>query len=729
MDVDGDASARRSRGPRRARPKLATALLVVGVVFLNLSAVSLWTWRTFASSQGFADAATDMLKEPAVQQVLAEQIVNQIVQQTGVAGDNAIAFRPALESVVAQVVGSEAFAGVFHSGVRQLHAAVVQGLRTSLQVNVDDALVLVKKALAVAQPNLAQSIPPGALKVLVGISQSGSLSVLMTVADFAGVVAVPFVVLAVLCFVFAYRVAAIPRRMLELIGLSMVVSGIGLFAVLFAGVNLAAGFGGDPRARTALRAVFWSATHVLNIVSKVFLTTGAVLWVSAANVGPGDVKRRAQQIHDFIVGLVRHPGWRFLGCIALAAASLFAMSFPAAAAAVLVRVLAFGVFVVSAVGILNLLGAATTERTAAEAPDIPRKLAKGMATVMVVALSFFIGGVAIARAAQPAGAASPSPGKSGCNGHVELCDKHLDEVVWPATHNSMSAGPGWYVANQTYGILAQLADGIRGLLIDLHYGAFNGTIVRTDVQAEISPDKLAKLTPDEQAALFDALSAGGLAVPADKRRVYLCHLRCEQGATLAESELRQVNDYLRERPNEVVVIIVESFVSPADAVKTFERSGLAKRAYVWQPGTRGPTLRELIEKRKNVVVMAETGGGVTPWYLPAFDGFLQETPYDFASIAEMSCAAHRGGRNGSLFLLNHWISTEGIRSVAAAAEANSRKVLLARAQKCAEDRQKPNLIAVDFYDRGDLFAVVDELNGVATIEPITAASVPRRVPD
>ena len=40
-----------------------------------------------------------------------------------------------------------------------------------------------------------------------------------------------------------------------------------------------------------------------------------------------------------------------------------------------------------------------------------------------------------------------------------------------ATHNSMSApGPGWISSEQDRPIAGQLEDGIRGLLIDTHYG-------------------------------------------------------------------------------------------------------------------------------------------------------------------------------------------------------------------------------------------------------------------
>ena len=63
-----------------------------------------------------------------------------------------------------------------------------------------------------------------------------------------------------------------------------------------------------------------------------------------------------------------------------------------------------------------------------------------------------------------------APPGGTCNGHVELCDRPLDEVALAATHNSMSVPlPGWFASMQERPIAGQLADGIRGLLIDTHY--------------------------------------------------------------------------------------------------------------------------------------------------------------------------------------------------------------------------------------------------------------------
>jgi hypothetical protein len=51
--------------------------------------------------------------------------------------------------------------------------------------------------------------------------------------------------------------------------------------------------------------------------------------------------------------------------------------------------------------------------------------------------------------------------------------------------------------------------------------------------------------------------------------------------------------------------------------------------------------------------------------------------------------------------------------VSSAARVNAREVLEPRVEECRAERGLlPNFVAVDFYDQGDLFDVVDDLNGV-----------------
>ena len=75
---------------------------------------------------------------------------------------------------------------MFHTGVRELHRAIVEGRRSRLIVNVDDATPLVRQSLELTNPQLAEAIPDDALDVLVGISQSTPLDTTMRISSLAG---------------------------------------------------------------------------------------------------------------------------------------------------------------------------------------------------------------------------------------------------------------------------------------------------------------------------------------------------------------------------------------------------------------------------------------------------------------------------------------------------------------------------------------------------------------
>ena len=121
----------------------------------------------------------------------------------------------------------------------------------------------------------------------------------------------------------------------------------------------------------------------------------------------------------------------------------------------------------------------------------------------------------------------------------------------------------------------------------------------------------------------------------------------------------------------------------------------------------------------NVLVLIESRREGVPWLRPAFE-LMQETPLTFREPGEFSCRANRGVDDASLFQLNHWIESTPTPLPSNARIVNARDVLLGRAQQCQRQRGLlPNLLAVDFYRTGDLFEVVDELNGVAP-DPLSA---------
>lgn len=261
-----------------------------------------------------------------------------------------------------------------------------------------------------------------------------------------------------------------------------------------------------------------------------------------------------------------------------------------------------------------------------------------------------------------------------CNGHVTLCDRPFDEVVFPGTHNSHSAIDEGFPpvnANQQHGIAQQLADGIRVMLIDVY--------------------------PDE----------------ADPSVVLMCHGPCLLASTPHLEGLGAITGFLQDNPREVLTIIYEDHVEVDVLVQDFATTGADALVFTHEPGSPWPTLGEMVEADTRLVVTAETAGPPPAWLHNVWDEGW-DTPYNHPSIDAMSCDLNRGSSDQDLFLVNHWVNDGlGLPSASNARLANASDVLLTRAQDCAAQwDHAPNFLVVDFYATGDLFAVVDTLNGV-----------------
>lgn len=253
-----------------------------------------------------------------------------------------------------------------------------------------------------------------------------------------------------------------------------------------------------------------------------------------------------------------------------------------------------------------------------------------------------------------------------CNGHAALCDRTFDTVTLAGTHNAMSnAEDDWALPNQPTTLTHQLDVGIRAMLLDTH--EWN----------------------DGQ---------------------YLCHGYCELGATPLVEGLSSIREFLDANPNEVMAFIIEDGITAAETEAAFKAADLERLTYTWD-GRDWPTLGGMIDADQRVLVTAESGGPPPEWYQHAWDLYV-DTPYDFQSVDEFTCEVNRGDPSNPLFLLNHWVE-DPMPSADLAAEANAYDVLYGRASTCAAAfGRTPNLVAVDWYSEGDLFAVVDALNGM-----------------
>lgn len=287
-----------------------------------------------------------------------------------------------------------------------------------------------------------------------------------------------------------------------------------------------------------------------------------------------------------------------------------------------------------------------------------------------------------------------------CNGEAALCARTFDRVVLAGAHNAMSAAEeGFQFPNQRIGIAKQLQLGVRAFLIDAYY-------------AHVGPD--GKVVKDDVKAPGDGL--------------YLCHIVCENGATPLAVALRTMTTFLDAHPGNVLELDVEDYVSPGDFAAEVTAAGLDKHLYRGKPGPRWPTLATMIATRGQVVVLAEhsDGGPLVPWWHEGYAGVLQETPYTFKtpslltspSQRKASCAPNRGGRIGSLLLMNHW-SPPFAPTATESRKVNARSAIYGRALACRKRRGlMPTTIATDRVDVGGLLAAVHALNA---LKPAPAA--------
>ncbi len=714
----------------RARRIATSTLAIVAALALLGSLIGGYAWRAVFNSDQFAQRATAALDNQAVRDEAARRITNQLVARDA----DLIAVRPVLESVIAGIAGSGAFQDLFQTGVADLHRAVFTRDASTVTLTLADIGATIRGALEALQPKLAKKIPPETETSLLSTDPPDALLDVVQFADDVQWVPVALLLVGLGCAFASLRLA--PDRRRAGLGLGIAISLAPVLALVAMQAIRAALLTGidDQGARDAASAIWDAYLDDLRTALLLLAGCGAVLAAAASSLlRPVDVATQFRRASAFVTRVPERPGWRVARALLLIVAGVLIVV-DAREFVVLVITLA-GLYVAYA-GVAELLRLTISED--AHAAEERRRggaalIATGAAAgVILGAAVLFIGVGGLSER-------SNAIETEGCNGSNALCDRTLDRVAFPATHNAMSAASnrGWLFAQQGRGFADQLRDGIRGLLIDAHYGVEtqDGTI-KTELSDLSSAERekyVEELGPE---ALDAALRIRDRIVDSPEtgdRQVYLCHRFCELGAMPITKAFGEYRDFLAANADEVLVIVIEDYVAPEDIAKAFRDTGLD--AYVYDgPVDPLPTLQQMIDTGGRVMMLAENEGGGTeyPWYHVAYDELLQETPYSFKrpelltkpKYLPASCRANRGPRSAPLFLINHWVDTSPAPKASNADIVNAREVLLDRIHRCQRIRDLlANLIAVDFYERGDLFEVVDELNserGAATAQSVSS---------
>jgi len=712
--------ARRHRFWERAAP----AFRVAGAILLAAGMVHLYAEVVIFDARAFGARAALSLGDPRVAGFVAERITDEAVAQRR----DLMAYRPLLVGTARTIVSSEPFRAGFRRAAQSAHAALFSQSAERLALSVPDLGVLVRSALA-HDPALAARIP-ARLRGSVLVQPSGrgakALIQLARLGHRFRRNALLAIVSGALLLMLGIAMPHDRRRALLNGGAALASVALVLFFL-------------PPLARTALTASMSSAelrpvaagvwdafAGGLRLWALVLAGIGIVLG-SAASSYASHVE--IDQVGRRVWRRLREPARTWHGEILraslLTGLGLLAAFRPTASLQGLM-VIAGALLAFEGLRELFMLvpprlpeaashaeGTLVGARETVEHGEGVRMLVRH-ALVGLLAVGLIAGAIQFLRSPE---ALPETPAfTDACNGDRALCDRRLDEVVFPAAHNSMSGAEfgRWMFPNQELGSVSLLGHGIRALLFDVHYGIPIGGQVKTDIL-----DEKASRATFEAAIGKEAVEAAMrirdrlTGPPTGPRAPQLCHGFCELGAVPLSTMLEGVRDFLVQNPGEVLVFVIEDYVTPADIEAAFRNSGLDRFLYRGGVTAPFPTLREMIDSDQRLVVFGEKDARGVPWYHPAFET-IQETPYKFHTPEEFSCRPNRGSTTAPLFQINHWIETTPTPKPTNAAIVNAHDFLLARARQCQKERGRlPNILAVDFAMTGDVVGVAAELNGLA----------------
>lgn len=712
MMAEGDGNSGQQRLP--------TALGVIAGVLLVIAAIASYASDSILDGEKFADRTTAALADEAVSNELASRITDDVVIN---AEADLVAVRPVIEGAIAELIRGGAFQKVMRAALVDLHRGLVEEDESSLTLTLADVGVLVRGALQALAPRVAESIPVGVDAEVSGLEPPAVVTELVQAGHKVRNLAIALVVLAVVLAIAAVAIASDRRLAVLRIALSIAVSAALALVALSIARQLVLAAIEDPGIRDAAGGVWSALLGDLRDGLLILAGCGAVVAAAASSLlTPMEAGSLGQRIWRVVSTTPQRPVLRVLRALGLMAFGILVIAYPGTALEL--AAIAAGLTLVY-LGLTELLRMATagTER------ERTTQRKRGARSIAVAAIAIALIAIAAGAFVSSGGLeeSSPALGRSGCNGYEELCDLPLNEVVFPATHNSMSAAsnPGWLFAQHEAGIASQLRDGVRGFLIDAHWGQRTESgQVRTDLDSPESIDRAKYVETLGEDALDAGLRIRDRIVNSptvEDPSVYLCHAFCELGALPIDEVFGQFRDFLAANPNEVLFVVIEDYVPPDAIGAAMDRTGLVD--YAWDGPLQDPvpTMRELIDADKRLILLAENhdGGEAVPYYHSAYDGLVQETPYHFESPdaligddnLEASCQPNRGDDDAPYFLINHWVDTSPAPRPSNARQVNAKEPLMKRIRECERVRGLlPGLVAVDFYREGDLFDVAGELN-------------------
>jgi hypothetical protein len=257
-----------------------------------------------------------------------------------------------------------------------------------------------------------------------------------------------------------------------------------------------------------------------------------------------------------------------------------------------------------------------------------------------------------------------------CNGDTALCNRRFDQVCFLYTHNAYNYRGAHRYPNQNLEITAQLAMGVRGMMLDIYWRRGHAMVYH-------------------QSRLL--------------------------GHRPLQDDLAAIKTFLDSHPREVMSIIFESYITPEQLAGELGKAGLLPYLHAQQQDLLWPTLQAMIANGRRLVIFSEKDrGNPYPWLHHVWD-HATENDWSNHSNSDFDTGYNRGDSTNQLFLLNHFITHKrlGYGLEDSARVANKKEALRRHALAVwLEKGRLPNFIAVDFVEIGDAKRAVDWVNSL-----------------
>ena len=269
-----------------------------------------------------------------------------------------------------------------------------------------------------------------------------------------------------------------------------------------------------------------------------------------------------------------------------------------------------------------------------------------------------------------------------CNGSIENCDKSYTDVSYPETHNAHSTlddGFNFLASNHRENITHQWDAGFRAFMMDVHHSRYSQDLVNT------------------------SFCHGSYATG-----IHPCVHGSHNGVEL----LTQLHEKMSQSENDVVTLLLEVYVPYGHVEYILEMSGLIDYVHVQNLNEPWPTIREMVNADKNLVVFIEGPFDSEYPFLHSFTEHGWTTNYADRHPEGMNCDVLRGDSTQPVWHLNNWLALEsGLTDYQRAPIVNAYDFLLNRSIECWEIHDsRPTFIAVDWWTDGEAVNVTMTLN-------------------